>query len=293
MPAGGSELYNALERSPFGNDLTEAFVERALEAEQLGRHESVDVLAVSFSSHDYVGHEHGPFSAEEHEVTLRADKMLGKLLEAIDRQVGMENVLVVMSADHGVAPAPGRDTPRGMPGGRIPVNAVRDAIQAALSRKYGDGSWVRGSWDLSIYLDQDLIARKGLVAAEVRRAAAEAALTVPHILRVSTRDQLAAGQVSGDPAARSMMNGFNERRSADIEFLPEPFWILSTTGTTHGTTFGYDTHVPVIFMGAGLRPGRYDESIAVNDIAPTLATLLDVETPSGSVGRVLNEMWGQ
>jgi arylsulfatase A-like enzyme len=91
---------------------------------------------------------------------------------------------------------------------------------------------------------------------------------------------------------RRVLNGFYARRSADLEILLEPYWIFSQSGASHGTTFSYDTHVPLIFMGAGIRPGRYYQSVFVNDVAPTLAAILDVETPSGSVGRVLSEMFG-
>ncbi len=98
------------------------------------------------------------------------------------------------------------------------------------------------------------------------------------------------GQVLGDVLDRRVLNSYYAGRSPDIEVLLEPYWMSSASGTTHGTTFGYDTHVPVIFMGPGVRPGRYNSNIIVNDIAPTLATMLDVETPEGSVGRVLSEM---
>ena len=99
--------------------------------------------------------------------------------------------------------------------------------------------------------------------------------------------------VLGDPFDRRVLNSYYARRSPDIEILLEPYWMSAGSGTTHGTTFGYDTHVPVIFMGPGVRPGRYNNTIAVNDIASTLATMLDVETPSGSVGRALAEMMAQ
>ena len=98
------------------------------------------------------------------------------------------------------------------------------------------------------------------------------------------------GAVLHDPVGRRLMNGYYVRRSPDIEILLEPYWIVSRTGASHGTPFDYDTHVPVIFMGAGIRARRYNGNIVVNDIAPTLATMLEVETPSGSVGRVLTEM---
>jgi predicted AlkP superfamily pyrophosphatase or phosphodiesterase len=291
MPDSGSELYTAIDKSPFGNELIERFAERALESEQLGKHENTDLLTVSFSSNDYVGHEFGTFSAEEHEVVLRTDEYLARLFQAVDRQVGLDNVMVVFTGDHGVSPSAEESRAARMPGGRLPYRTVADAIQAALVKQYGDGAWVLGSWDLSIYLNHDLAAQKSLDQAEVDRVAARAAFAVPHVLRVYTREQLKDGAVSGDEMSRRMENGFNERRSPDIAFLPEPYWLFAGITTTHGSTYGYDAHVPVIFMGAGIRPGEYDESIIVNDIAPTLATILRVETPSGSIGRVLAEMF--
>ena len=290
LPAGGSKLYSALDASPFGNDLVEAFAERALKAEQLGKHAAPDLLAVSFSSNDYVGHSYGTYSPEEHETTVRTGQLLQKLFEAVDAQVGMDNVVVVLTGDHGVAPSAQEDTANHMPGGRLPANTVRDAVQAALVKKYGEADWIAGSWDLSIFLNRDTIAAHHLDAAEVRRVASEAAFAVPHVARVYTYDQLAAGAVAQDYAAQRVINGFNLRRSPDLIFLPEPYWLFTGATATHGTVYSYDNHVPVIFMGSGIRPGRYSESITVNDIAPTLASILDVETPSGSVGRILTEM---
>ena len=289
----GTSDHSPLEASPFGNELIEMFAERALAAEQLGKHDSPDLLAVSFSSNDKAGHDYGPYSAEEHDITVRTDRMLDQLFQAIDRQVGLDNVLIVLTGDHGVAPSPEEDAANHMPGGRLPGDSAKNAVQASLAKKYGEGRWVEGSWDLEIYLNYDLIAKKNLDPAEVRRQAAEAVYGVPHIQRVYTRDQLLTGAVPGDETSRRMMNGFNVRRGADIEFLPEPYWLFTKDATTHGTTFSYDAHVPVIFMGQGIRAGRYLASVAVNDIAPTLATILEVETPSGSVGRVLAEMFAQ
>jgi predicted AlkP superfamily pyrophosphatase or phosphodiesterase len=288
LPAAGGALYRALESSPFGNDITEAFAERALEAEALGRHEATDLLSISFSAHDYVGHTYGPFSPEERAVSAATDRAVARLLAAVDRQVGLANVLVVMTADHGVAPVPGSLSPN-MPGGRIKAAAVRDAIQNALQAKFGEGKWVLVSSDLSISLDASLAQAKGVTAAEMRRVAAEAAAAVPHIMRVYTRDQLETGAVVQDAVSRAVMNGFNARRAADLAVIPEPYWIVSESGTTHGSPFGYDNHVPIILMGVGIAPGHYDAPVTVNDIAPTLAAILEVETPSGSAGRVLSE----
>ncbi len=296
LPEDLKQLYgnsdeSPLEASPFGNDLVEMLAERALAAEQLGKHEGADLLAVSFSSNDKVGHDYGTYSAEEHEVTVRTDQILERLFQAIDRQVGLDNVVVVLTGDHGVAPSAEESAANHMPGGRMAETTVKDAIQAALARKHGAGDWVAGSWNLSIYLNYDLIAKKGLDPAAVRRTAADAALGVTHIFRVYTRDQLLTGAVPGDEVSRRVMNGFHVRRSPDLAFMPDPYWILTKNVSTHGSPFGYDSHVPVIFMGPGIRAGRYDAAATVNDIAPTLATILDVETPSGSIGRVLAEMF--
>ncbi len=106
-----------------------------------------------------------------------------------------------------------------------------------------------------------------------------------------TREQLLSGAVPRDDVSRLVMNGFNVKRGADLLFMPEPFWMLGSSVATHGTPFGYDTHVPVIFMGPGIRAGAYYDNVAVNDIAPTLATILEIEPPAGAFGRVLTEMF--
>jgi len=115
-------------------------------------------------------------------------------------------------------------------------------------------------------------------------------MAVPHVARVYTREEIAHGQMFRDDMSTLVANGFNVRRGPDVEVVMDPYWIVSDKSASHTSPYGYDVHVPVIFMGPGIRAGRYDGSIAVNDVAPTLATMLDVETPSGSVGRVLSEM---
>jgi hypothetical protein len=289
----GNSSESPFEASPFGNDLVEQFAERALSAEQLGTREFTDILAVSFSSNDKVGHDYGPYSAEQHEVTVQTDRILERLFQAVDRQVGLDNVLIVLTGDHGVAPSPEEDAANRMPGGRMPGRVIRDAITAALDSRFGTGDWIAGSWDLSVYLKSETIRGKKLDPAEVRRVAADAVSALPHISRVYTRDQLMTGSVPGDETSRRVMNGFNPKRSPDLSILPDPYWIVGTAVTTHGTTYGYDSHVPIVFLGPGIRAGRYYRPVIVNDIAPTLAAVLRVETPSGAVGRVLSEMFAQ
>ncbi len=287
----GGKLYQALLDSPFANDLVEAFAERAVEGEKLGQRGVTDLLAVSFSANDHVGHAVGPDAPEVRAISVSTDQEIGRLFQFLDSRVGMQNVLVVLTGDHGVAPLAEVNQARRMPGGRMPPGIVRDTVQAALTKKYGEGKWITGPAEHSLYLNLDLIREKKLDRAEVDQAAADAALTIPHVFRVYTREQLSKGAIQDDQVGRRVTNGFFERRSADVFLLLDPYWMFGAHGTTHGTPYGYDAHVPVIFMGPGIKAGRFDESIAVNDVAPTLATLLDIETPSGSVGRALAEIF--
>src|SRR5262249_17283571 len=152
--------------TPFGNELVELVAERAIEAEKLGRHETTDILAVSFSSNDYVGHIYGPDSPEAHDTALRTDKLLDKLFRYLDTQIGMSNVLVVLTADHGAAAVPELSVERKLGGGRIPPSDLRDAVEARLDERFGNEHWIMGIGGglnpkffeyLSFYLDRDLV----------------------------------------------------------------------------------------------------------------------------------------
>jgi hypothetical protein len=142
-----------------------------------------------------------------------------------------------------------------------------------------------------VYLNQELIAQLKLDRSEVEREAARAIQAIPHVSRVYTRQQMINGEGIRDPVSQKVANGFHLRRGPDLEFIPDAYWFVATgSGTGHASPYAYDSHLPVIFLGAGIRPGQYHGSVAVNDIAPTLANLLEIETPSGSVGRVLTEI---
>jgi hypothetical protein len=284
--------YTALEATPFANELIEGLAERALEAERLGSEAATDLLTISFSGNDYVGHRYGPDSPEARDISIRTDALLDRLFRRMDELLGMSKVLVVLTADHGVAPMPEANAARRMPGGRIPFKTVEDTVQKALAQKYGQGKWISGSGENSFYLNRSLILEKKLDRSAVQDTARDALAAIPHVFRIYTYDDLLRGKLLSDPIGKLVGNGFNARRGADINIVLDPYWMFADSGTSHGSAFGYDTHVPVIFMGPGIRPGRYDESIVVNDIAPTLATLLRIETPSGSVGHALSEMFG-
>jgi predicted AlkP superfamily pyrophosphatase or phosphodiesterase len=290
MVAGPDVRYcGSLEATPWGNEMIEEFAERAIAGEKLGQHSSADLLAVSFSSNDYVGHAVGPDDPAVRDISIRTDRLLGKLLDAAEQSAGAGHTLVILTADHGVAPVPEVNQARKMPGGRLSAAELTAKINDALTERFGPGKWLL-SGSSSIYLNLDLARAQKLERAEVERVAATAALQAPHIARVYTRTQLANGMVQQDGISRAFSLGFFGPRSGDVFVLQEPYYLFEASGTSHGTPYDYDNHVPVIFLGPGIQRGRYSTRIAVNDIAPTLAEILRVEQPSGSVGRILTEI---
>ena len=289
----GTELRfcGPIENTPFGNDIVEEFAEKAIDEEKLGSHEGTDVLALSFSANDYVGHQLGPDSPEVRDISRRTDLLMGKLLDFINSRVGAGNTLVILTADHGVAPVPKVNNDRKMPGGWLSAAEYSNRIANLLAPKFGTGRWFIFDADGFLYLDNATVTKNNADRAEVRRFAAEAARTLPHIARVFTRDDLQRGGTAADWPGRAVQLGFYGPRSADIVLLPEPYYMFSSPpGTTHQTPYSYDNHVPLIFFGMGIRPGMHYEPVTINDVAPTLAAILGVETPSGSAGRILAEV---
>jgi hypothetical protein len=290
---GEKNYYNLLDRSPFHNDLLELFAEAALDGEQLGSHDVTDVLSVSFSANDRIGHAVGPDAPQVRDIAVWTDRTLGRLLDFVDKKVGAGNYVAFLTADHGVAPLPEVMRDRRMPGGRIPEGAVLNAVQGALATRYGAGDWVVGKSGPAPYLNYKLIREKKLDLEEVENTAAAAVRELPHIYRVYTRWDLRRGNALDDMVDRRVRAGFHYQRASDLFIVSEPYWLFEASGTSHGTPYNYDAHVPIVFLGMGIKPGRYDMRIAVNDIAATLATMLDIEPPSGSSGRVLTEMLQQ
>jgi hypothetical protein len=288
--AANSKFYGSLAATPYGNELVEAFAERAIEAERLGQRGDTDLLTVSFSSNDYVGHNLGPHAPESRDMAIRVDRVIGQLLDFADRKVGPGNTLVVFTADHGGAALPDLLEKWKMPAGRLSGKPVLDAIERVLTEKFGEGKWIVASIGMTPYFNRELVRSKQLSEAEVERVAAEAASRMPHIFRVYSREQLLNGGGINDQVTRRVINGLYPSRAGYLVVLEEAFWVQAANGTTHGSVYGYDSHVPMIFMGPGVKAGRYDRNTMPNDIAPTLATMLEVETPSSSVGRVLDEM---
>jgi len=283
--------YAQLPASPWGNELIEAMAERAVVSEQLGQRGHTDLLTVSFSSNDYIGHSRGPDSPEVRDMAIRTDKLLGKLFSLLSDKVGLDNVLVVLSADHGVPSTPDFQQKHNMPGDYVFADA-EDQVQIVLNQKFGRADWILpGVAENAMYFNYQTLKDKKLDLSTVTRIAAETILSVPliHASRVYTREQMVTGG-RGDFITTALLNGFYPARSADLAIVYEPYYLPATNGTTHYSPYVYDNHVPVVFFGAGVKPGTYHRIVTVNDIAPTLAAAMGVEIPSGAYGNVLPEV---
>ncbi len=312
--APSKPFYKALDYTPFSNDLLVAFAKEAITNEKLGTDDDTDFLSVSFSANDYVGHRFGPYSQELMDMTLRVDQQIGTLLDFIDAQVGLQNTLAVFTADHGAAPVPEEAAQRNLPGRRYQkielYNLVEKALQARYARKDrpakdylrnfdNKGESEFGLINSNFYLNRAALARDGINLDECERVIGEAAMKLPGVARYFTRAQLESKTISlKDPVARRVLNGFYPQRSGDVIVVTEPYTIIfdlpddptdPLSTATHGSPYSYDTHVPLIFMGGDFKAGRYLRSASPADIAPTLASLLRIQVPNCSVGRILAE----
>jgi len=295
LPASsGKTFYNAWEGTPYANDVLEELAEDALQSENLGHHSTPDILAVSFSANDVLGHRVGPDAPEVEEMCIQTDHALARLIQAAEKQAGgPQNLLVVFTADHGVAPLAEVNRQRKLPGTRIHSEESLKLIRERLVRKFGEGDWILADEGGVLYLNDALIATKGLSKDLVEDEAATAARTVPGAYRVYTRHQFEQHLAMGSTIDEYMARGFFAERSGDVFVLMRPYDVYAGSGTNHGTPFDYDSHVPLIFYGWSIKPGIYANRTGISDVAPTLAFLLGVGTPSGSVGHILSQIIGR
>ena len=178
----------------------------------------------------------------------------------------------------------------GLGGGRIESKTLRNAVQTVLNKRFGTAAWIRAAVNGNIYFDYDVVQRQKINRQEVERSGCEAAMKVQGVAECFTRTQLLSGPLPPGAYSRQAANGFHAERSGDLVIVLRPFYLeRAEYGTSHSTPYSYDTHVPVIFYGAGIAAGSYSNPSSPSDIAPTLSTLLKIEPPSNTVGRVLAE----
>lgn len=289
----GPAYYAAMMRSPFGDALTLDFARAAIAGEALGQDEAPDILSVSLSTHDYINHAYGPESRLSHDHLLQLDRLLEAFFRDLDRLVGKDRYVAVLTADHGFMPAPEYSKSLGRDAGRQNVPQLLANVNAALAQKFGAAKLVRGYSASGLLLDDAAIAQGKLDPVTVQNEARRAVLAEPGIAAAFTRAELE--NPSSLPANTRFLaqvrKTWNRERSADVQMVIKEYWLFEARrafAATHGSPYAPDTNVPILFYGPRwVAPGRIDRTVEVADIAPTLARLLAVPAPSASEGQPL------
>jgi len=295
--ADGKHLNNFLTFSPAGDELTLDFAKTAIDAEKLGQDEVTDFLAVSFSSTDYVGHLFGPSSLEAEDNMLRLDRTLANLFEHVEKRVGLKNTLIVLSADHGGPDAPGYLNAHGIESGYVsPNDWDRESSIAALKQRFGIGEeLIQSFFPPYVYLNRELIREKGLDQGEVEQAVADELMSIQGVALAVSSTALAENRLPDTPLIRSALRTFNPKRSGDILILFRPHYFINDLegeimAANHGGPWSYDTFVPIVFAGGGLKARRVFRRVDPVDVATTLAAIIGTKPPSGSRGAPLPEV---
>jgi len=295
----GSSRYftTLLTLSPAGDELVLDFAKTALVEEQLGADDTTDYLSVSFSATDYVGHVFGPSSLEAEDNLLRLDHAIAELLAAVDQQVGLDQTLVVLSADHGAPDSPGYLNSLGIPAGYVqPETWDRDSAIDRIKTQFGiTGNLIETYSHPYLYFSADVRNDQRIDQEALEAAVVEELSKFPGVSLAVSSTALRRGNLPDTHLYRSVVRNFHPKRSGDIFIVFEPNWFINdfdglTVASTHGSPWGYDTYVPIVFVGAGLEAKTVDRRVETVDIAPTLSTYLNIKAPSGSVGTPLEEV---
>ncbi len=277
--------YLQWERSPFADAYLGRMAAALAASMQLGKHDGTDVLAVSFSSPDLVGHAFGPRSQEIRDMFVRLDRTIGGLLDALDMLVGADQYVLALSADHGVAEIPEQLQAEGRDGGRIDAAGIVTAIERAAQTLLGPGRAVARMVTNDIYFRPDAF-EKLSASPSTLKAVIKAAQSRPGVGRAFYAGELAGAEASRDALLRAAALSFVPGRSGDIVIAPKPGWMFTANGTTHGSANDDDQRVPIFFYGAGVKAGRYNDPATPADIAPTLAGIVGIKMPQAG-GKVL------
>lgn len=285
--------YNPILATPYGNTLTAEFAKESIDKEKLGMDSITDFLAISYSSTDYVGHSFGPNSVEIEDTYLRLDAELGSLLDYLDSKVGKNQYLVFLSADHGVAHVPAFMKDNKIPAGNLLVNTMVDTLNMGLKQKFGVENLVIDLINHQVVLNLPAItANSKLVQNDIINWIIQYLLKQEAVMDAFALDEL-QNTTLPDIQKEMIANGFYAKRCGQIYVVFKPQWLegFERGGTTHGLWNPYDAHIPLLWYGWSVKPGTTYRDIYMTDIAATLAALLKIQMPNGSVGKVITELF--
>jgi predicted AlkP superfamily pyrophosphatase or phosphodiesterase len=290
--------YTFLTLSPIGDELTIDFAKTLIDHENIGQDDIPDFLSVSLSSTDYVGHMFGSSSLESEDNILRLDLQISEFIKFIDKKVGLENTIIVLSADHGGQEAPEYMESIGMKVGRlVPSKFDREPFMEKLKAKFGVGEeLIQLYYHPYIYLNRELIKEKGIDQAELERAIADELIKIEGIAAAIPSSDLKNNNLPDTELNQQIRRNFHPKRSGDIYLVQEPNWYLYSDesiplGSMHGSPWRYDTYVPIIFAGGGISAKKVNREVHTTDVAVTLSAILGVKYPSAAAGEPLVEVF--
>ena len=285
--------YDILKTSPFGNTMVTDFAIETLINENLGQDAHTDVLAISYSSTDYIGHTFGVNSVELEDTYLRLDLELGRLFKELDNRVGAGNYTVFLTADHGVVQVPRLLQDHKIPAGYIDFVLLKAEVATFLKQTFKIDDLLSNISSQQVFLNYEVIEKNNLELSVICKKLQHFLIQHPQMLHVFTREQLSNRNMTS-LVGQLVQNGFHQRRSGDLAFVLNPATISgnanSNKGTTHGSPQAYDTHVPLLFYGKGIKKGSTYTKTQVTDIAPTISALLGIALPNACTGNVLNDV---
>ncbi|MEY8847410.1 alkaline phosphatase PafA [Psychroserpens sp. XS_ASV72] len=279
--------FDILKTTPFGNSLTTDFAMAAIKGEALGQDAITDVLTLSFSSTDYVGHNFGVNSKEVEDTYIRLDKDLERLFQFLDIQVGKGVYTVFLTADHGAIDVPAYLQSVKIPAGYVDNNDRKDNFQRFLQDTFKTTDIVENVTNDQIFINYDKVKELGLNLSEVEQVIANEQLSYDHVAKVYTASSM--NSTNFTTGIESLLqNGFNQKRSGNVIVVNDVSYIVyGKTGSTHGSGLNYDTHVPLLFFGKGIRHGQTYQRTVIADIAPTISALLGISFPNAATGQPL------
>jgi len=291
LEAPGKDFYEDWATSPLGNTATLRMAGEIVRRERLGRGEAPDLLTINLATYDRAGHTFGPQSPEIQDMAVRLDRDLADFFAVLDREVGLERTLVALTGDHGCGPLPELARDYGLDSGRDSGDRIRATVQAALESRYGAGRpYVLGFSPPHLYLDAGALPPGTLE--EAREIARTTVLQAPGVFEAYTRTALERGDLPRTPVADAVARSFHRVRGGDLFVVLRPFWALgrpAAEGAQHGTPWTFDTQVPLLLAGPGIRPGERMAPCSPKDLSATLSTLLRISLPSACSGRILEE----
>lgn len=280
--------YGIIRNTPFGNSLTLDMAKAAIDGEQLGADDETDLLAVSCSSTDYIGHQVGTHAIETEDTYLRLDKAIADFLTYLDSKVGKGNSLVFLSADHGAMNNAAFLQDRRIPAGSWDASATAKKLNHVLAKEYPEaGDIVKTVMNYQVFFNRDVIKSKQLDFDNIKQTVVNVLKEDPSVLYACDMAKASTESIPEEVKSR-IINGYNRERSGDVVIILKPnFYAHGMKGTDHGAWNSYDTHIPLVFMGWGIKHGATTKQTFMTDIAPTIAAMLHVQAPNGCVGKAI------